>query len=257
MNNTEKICFILIAGFAPDNIPVMGLKKALQKKGFDAIASGFFGKEDFEDFESLTATGCVENIAKIIKDAQRSHDKVIGIGISLGGAFLLEYAKTRHDLDGIISIGTPFRLKNMRLIKIARFLFPLFYPVWKRLQRIKRLRLVPIGAGIMMVEYLQNVFTVGLESVDVPVLFMHSRKDVVTDAAAVEEFVIRISSEKKQCVYFNNGNHVIDNNPELIIKHAFEFFDLPDTMEEQVTGNAFVTSEEDLALSYAEYKDSM
>ena len=202
-NNTEKICFILIAGFAPDETPVLELKKALEKRGYNAIAKGFFGNMMNKDFHLLSATECIENIYKIIEDAKCKYDKVFSIGISLGGAFLLEYAKKKNNLDGIVSIGTPFRLKKQGLIRIGQMFFPLVYPIWRQLQKIKKLRLLPIGAGNMMVEYLQNDFIKGLNTLTTPLLFLHSRKDPVTDYRVIEKFAEQISSARKKIVFFS------------------------------------------------------
>ena len=229
-NNTEKICFILIAGFAPDETPVLELKKALEKRGYDAIAKGFFGNMMNQDFHLFTADECIKNISKLIDDTKYKYDKVFGIGISLGGAFLLEYAKKKNNLDGIVSIGTPFRLKKQRLIRIGQIFFPFVYPVWKQLQKIKKLRLLPIGAGKIMVEYMQKDFVKGLNTITTPLLFLHSKKDPVTDYRAIEKFSAQIPSARKKTVFFDNGNHVIDNDAESIVAQAINFFDLQNTI---------------------------
>jgi esterase/lipase len=249
-NNTEKICFILIAGFAPDETPVLELKKSLEKRGYDSIAKGFFGNMMNQDFHLFTATECIKNISKLIDDAKCKYDKVFGIGISLGGAFLIEYAKKKNNLDGIASIGTPFRLKKQKLIKIGQMFFPLVYPVWKQLQKIKKLRLLPIGAGNMVVKYLQNDFIKGLDTITVPLLFLHSKKDPVTDYKAIEKFSAQISSTRKKTVFFDNGNHVINNDAESIITQALEFFDLNNIAEEQMlVQNMIVSPVEETVLS--------
>ena len=249
-NNTEKICFILIAGFAPDETPVLELKKVLEKRGYDAIAKGFFGNMMNQDFHLFTATECIKNISELIDDTKCKYDKVFGIGISLGGAFLLEYAKKKNNLDGIISIGTPFRLKNRQLIRLGKMFFPLVYPIWKQLQKIKKLRLVPIGAGNMVVEYLQNDFIKGLDTITTPLLFLHSKKDPVTDYRAIEEFSTRILSARKKIVFFDNGNHVINNDAESIITQVIDFFNLQSVAKEQIlVQNMIVSPIEETALS--------
>lgn len=255
MENNKKICFILVAGFAPDNLPVLALKKSLEEKGFSSVASGFFGQGEVIDFQSLDASSCVKNISQLIDEAKLSYGRVFGIGISLGGAFLLEYAKKNNSLDGIVSIGTPFRLKNMQPIKLAKILFPFFYPVWKRMQRVKRWRLLPLGAGIMMVDYLQNSFIADLETVNTPILFMHSKNDGVTDYRAVEEFSKLISSAKKRNIFLDNGSHVIDDDPELIISHALDFFDISNIEESKFLEDMDVQSAGDLAFAYEKHEE--
>jgi len=249
-NNIEKICFILIAGFAPDETPVLELKKSLEKRGYDAIAKGFFGNMMNQDFHLFTADECIKNISKLIDDAKCKYDKVFGIGISLGGSFLLEYAKKKNNLDGIASIGTPFQLKKQGLIRIGQIFFPFVYPVWKQLQKIKKLRLLPIGASNMVVEYLQNDFIKGLDTITTPLLFLHSKKDPVTDYRAIEKFSAQIPSVRKKTVFFDNGNHVINNDAESIITQVLDFFDLQNIAEEKMFEQDMIVSPvEETALS--------
>lgn len=136
---------------------------------------------------------------------------------------LLEYAKTQSGLKGIVSIGTPFKLRKRKLISIAQFFLPIFYPVWRRLQRIKRLRLSPVGAGNEMINYMETEFLQDLEKVKTPVLFLQSKKDKVTDWYALEENFGKIGSDIKEIEYFHNGRHVIDHDPDLVTDMSLEF----------------------------------
>jgi esterase/lipase len=241
MNTTnKKICFILLPGFAPDNVPVLGLRDVLKKHGYEVIATNFFGDIDVTDFSYLTSGDCIANISKIINDASSKYDSVFGIGISLGGALLLEHAKNHHNLDGIVSIGTPFKLKNEKLIGFWKILFPFIYPAWRRLQRYKKLRLIPVGAGSMVVKYLKNGFLENLESIHTPILFLHSKKDNITDYRALEKFSSIISSPKQEITYFNNGNHVINYDLESIVTHSLDFFGL--NAEEKIPDNVSLDS---------------
>lgn len=226
MTKNGKICFILLPGFSSDDQQVMGLKKILEDADYGAVTSNFYGPERRNDFTDLTIEECISNISRVINEASDRCEKIYGIGISLGGALLLEHAKHFENLSGIVSVGTPFRLKKRRLIAIGQFLFPTFYWFWRRLQKIERLRLSPIGANKAAIDYLEGDFLENLSVINTPVLFLHSRKDGVTDHQALDEYVPRIASEKKEVIYFPNGNHVVDNNPVLITDHALAFFGL-------------------------------
>ncbi len=222
----DKICFLLLPGFSPDYKPVLTLKRALEKRGYAAIANNFFGDLVVDDFKKLTIKQCQKNISDIINQACLKYDRVIGIGVSLGGALLLEHAKTTNNLYGIVSIGTPFKLKYRRLMRIGEFLLPIAYPIWKLFEKIKRLRLLPIGAEPVVVQYLENDFLQKLENVQVPVLFLHSKKDLVTDYRALPEFTGKISSQHKKIILSENGNHVINHDPEFIFEQSAHFFNL-------------------------------
>lgn len=232
----QKICFILLPGFSPDVVSVLGLKRILEQRGYDAIAANFYGDIDVSDsdFSILRAEQCVRSVSKIINDAAKKYERVFGIGVSLGGALLLEHAKKFGNITGITSIGTPFKLKKRFLMRLGQKAVFFVYPLWKRFQKKKEWRLFPIGAGNMIIEYLENDFLKNLELIKTPTLFLHSKKDRITDYLALSEFSSKIST-KYEIAFFENGNHVLDRNPELILKYALDFFGLG---KEEETGPA-------------------
>lgn len=225
-SSREKFCFILLPGFAPDYVPILALKRLFERRGYVAIGSSFFGDVAVEDFQKITIQQCQENISNIINHATLKYDRVIGVGVSLGGALLLEHAKTKNNLHGIVSIGTPFKLKYRRLMRVGEILLPVVYPIWKRFEKLKRLRLLPIGAGPAVIRYLESEFLQKLENVQAPILFLHSKNDLVTDYRALPEFSKKISSKCKKIILSENGNHVIDYDPEFIFDQLAHFFDL-------------------------------
>ena len=71
--------------------------------------------------------------------------------------------------------------------------------------------------------YLEVDFVKKLDSIQTPVLFLHSKKDPISDYRVLPEYIERISSKKKEIKYFTNGNHVINHDPDLVIKHILDF----------------------------------
>jgi esterase/lipase len=241
----SKIHFVLVAGFSSDHKDAYGLKYALEKRGYSAEAVSFYGGKYIDDFTEITLSDCLSNISSIINKAAEKHDFVYAIGISMGGALLLEHAKNCNNLGGIISIGTPVKLKKKELIILAQKVYPLVYPVWKRLQKIKKLRLNPIGAANMLIEYIESDFAKNLDRIKTPVLLLHSKRDRVSDFKVLPQFFEALASERKQMKIFENGRHVIDEDPEIIVRQALEFFNL---YQEKSSGAADESFEE-LALS--------
>ena len=222
----SKIHFVLVAGFSSDQRETLPLKKSLEKLGFSADAISFYGEGHLDDFTELTIEQCIANVSSVIDRCAEQYGAVYAIGISLGGALLLEHAKHPANLKGLVSIGTPFKLNNKFWISIGQIFLPLFYFAWKRMQKIKRLRLNPLGATNMVMDYLENSLPKNLDCVKIPVLLLHSKKDEVTDYSVLPEYLNKIASEKKQIQFFDNGNHVIDNDPDLVIKYVLDFFEI-------------------------------
>jgi esterase/lipase len=218
----KSTCFILLPGFSPDNYPVQDLKEQLEDKGYQALASNFYGPDKITNFSDLTSQDCQDNICAMIAEAKKKYETVVGIGISLGGALLLEHAKKNENLDAVISIGTPFKLKNVRLINTAEKFIPIIKPFWLAIDRRKR-RLPPINATKMVMNYLCREFPADLEKISVPVLLLHSKKDHVTDHHVLENYFQKIGSRKKRLVFFDNGGHVINGGTKKVLELAFDF----------------------------------
>ena len=218
-----KIHFVLVAGFSSDQREVLGLKNVLEKQGFSAEAISFYGEGLLDDFTDIQAHQCVENVTRFVNAAIEKHDAVYSIGLSLGGALLLEYAKKNHCLSGITSISTPFRLKRRKWISLGQKAYPVIYPFWKRLQKYKQLRLSPIGAANTVVEFLEGEFLNNLSHIKTPILLLHSKNDPIADHEALPEFCRSFSSLKRQLIYLDDGGHVIDRNSDLVAGHTLDF----------------------------------
>lgn len=223
IKHNSEICFILLPGFSPDYLPVLPLKAALENRGYFAIASTFFGNRDFKYFNELTLDQCHNHVSQLIQSAKTQYKQVFGIGVSLGGALLLEYAKTYNDLSGIVSIGTPFRLKHRPLMSAGKLFLPIVYPIWKKFEKYKNWRLLPVGAGPQVIRYLENGFMANLEKITTPVLLIHSKKDLITDFRVLPEYLEKIGSMSKSLIITENGNHVIDHDPNALVDHMISF----------------------------------
>ena len=97
-------------GFSPDFVLVHALKRALEIRGYVAIESNFFDDVVIVDFQKFTIVECQKNISNLINQMASEYDYVIGVRVSLGGALLIEHAKSNDNLYGVISIGTDITL---------------------------------------------------------------------------------------------------------------------------------------------------
>ncbi len=226
--NLDKsgICFIILHGFASDPDPLKPIKSYLEKIGCAAIATNFWGDGVVSDFSKLRIEPCIENLDSLVKKVRSKCRLVVGVGISLGGSILIEYAKNHSELDYIVSVGTPFRLKNRKLISIGLFLLPIINPVWNLIDKIKILRLPPIGASKTVVNFLERQCLENLDKVKTPLLFLHSCKDPIADYRAVGEYAEKILNAPKKIILFENGSHEINYDSETICENIMKFVGL-------------------------------
>lgn len=249
MLNKEEFCFILLPGFSPDDVPVLKIKSDIEKLGYAAIAANFWGVKPLRghapggedtsvDLSALTIEDCKRGVVELVKKAKQNYKYVVGIGISLGGALFIEYAKYHDDLFCIVSVGTPFKLKKQSLIKIGLIFLPIICFFWKFFQKIKSWRLLPLQSSKMIVNFLENDFLKNLNKVSVPILAIHSTRDYISDYRAVDKYLANISSEKKHAIYVDKINHVLEYNGLILIKYFFDFVSIESiisTSEDQVS----------------------
>lgn len=225
-SDKSKIHFILVAGYSADNLEAEKLKKNLEKEGFSADAISFYGEGYRDDFSHLKISDCMANISELINKRSLQYEEVFSIGISLGGSLLLEHAKKFDNLKGIVGIGVPFKLRKIKITRLGQKFLPIILPIWNHLQKIKRLRLGPLGAANMTIEYLEGDALKNLDRIKTPVLLIHSKKDPVSDYRVIQKFFNIISSTQKKIIFFDNGNHVVDHDFNSVTKHALDFFDI-------------------------------
>lgn len=216
MDGHPRPCFFLVPGFGPDVLPVRLLGERLEGLGFPVVVSNFWGDMPVGDFAALSMEECATGIAAGLARTRVEHPRVVGIGISLGGALLMECAKTGSHLDYIVSIGTPLKLRNRWLFSGIVWSYPVLAPVWRTLAKIRSLRIPPMEAAGAVMRFLEGGFLRDLHTIRTPLLLLHSRRDFITQYSAAMEFAEHFPS--RNLILFEDGDHVLDYNIERIIQ---------------------------------------
>lgn len=218
MRAKKDTCFVILPGFDQDNTPVLKIQEELERLGYTAVAKGFWGG-DSAVFSRLTIEESTAGVTALIKDLKQKYTQVVGIGISLGGALLLEHAKKNTDLAFIVSVGTPFRLKYKYLIGFALFTaFPFLSLMWRTVGYNSKWL-----ASRRVVRYLNVEFTKDLSSITTPTLFLQSTYDYVVRSRNNEKYIVEMQSTTKEQVFVPNTNHIMECNGPIIISHINEF----------------------------------
>ena len=220
----SRTCILLLTGFVSNKESLYSIRDAFQKLGYSTFISNFWGETYVEDFSVLTIDQCVTSMSTLIDQLSEQYDCIVGIGISISGAILIEYAKTHtNHLDYIVSIGTPFKIKNMKLIEFGFLFYPLITWLGKIVQRLNRHDMLPILASHTIVTYFEEDFPKNLEKVTTPVFFMHGEYDSVSDGSVLPQYIPRFSSEKKEMIWVSGADHVINYNVDVIVGETLAF----------------------------------
>jgi esterase/lipase len=220
---SSGICFLILPGLAPDPQSLEPMQEYFEEQGYTAVLADFWGDGPVPEFRSLTIDQCLAGIDVAVKKLRKKHSVVFGIGVSLGGALLIEYAKTHDGIDYIASIGTPFRLRRPHLVSLGITYAPFLHPLWKLIWPPQRSRPLPIAAGRMATDFFKGRFPLRLDSIKTPILFLHGKKDPLADYRAVYEFARRFTNAPIEIATFEKGGHEIDYDPAMIKDDVFRF----------------------------------
>jgi esterase/lipase len=219
MNTNKKFCFVILPGFAVSAMPIAPVENYIRSQGYLVYSSHFWGEQEIKDFSKLSLDDCIEGIHAFVQRVKKETDReIVGVGVSLGGALFIEYAKKYKDLDYIVSIGTPFKLKNRKLISIG-----LFLGSYVKYVRPTSVDFEILGSSKMVVNFFEGKFMEHFEKVTTPILFLHSKKDNITYFNVVHKNIAKFVNTKTQLVVFENKDHVINYDAEAILSTILKY----------------------------------
>lgn len=214
----KNICFLVLPGFSLDNTSMRDITQALEALDYPVFSVNFWGNNEQRDFSKLTMEECRVGVAEEINKLSESYEHIVGIGMSLGGALLLDYAKHNDKLYCIVGVGIPFKLKYELFIRFGLF----FLPIARLYYRITPRKFKWVASG-KVVRYLTRDFVQDIDRVRTRVLLLHTTTDFVADRAVVDEFLNMMASTKKQVVYMKNPDHIMDCDSKIILPALSNF----------------------------------
>ncbi|MBW2984676.1 alpha/beta fold hydrolase [Candidatus Woesearchaeota archaeon] len=175
----------------------------------------------------------VRSMEEALEELKKEVDKVYIAGTSIGGNIALCLA-AKHDVDGLISLGTPIYFRRKNFYKRLAFfvgLFKSFQRKWyKRIidNEIQEKRVgydvIPVkivNEGLSLVEESRRL----LPKITAPSLIMHSTKDFGVKESTVSYLLKNIGSKKKKVIWVKDAYHVfiIDKNKEESFREIYSF----------------------------------
>ena len=218
LSNLKHTCFIIVPGFDKDTSSVENIKKELEETGYAAFSVNFWGDGEV-NFRTLTMHQAVAGLKSKIEEKAKHYDHVIAIGISLGGALLLEYAKQDSEIDTIVGVGIPFRLQYHYSLAFSSYVFFPILMLWWNLtgSHIKWL------ASHRVQKYLSGTFQTNLTAIKTPILLLQSTRDKVVNPVATKRYFETLVTPIKKLIMVDDVDHVLAQNEPIIFSECIKF----------------------------------
>ncbi|RKD29122.1 alpha/beta hydrolase [Thermohalobacter berrensis] len=227
----NNIGCLLIHGFTGSPSEMRLLGEYLNKKGYTVKGVCLKGHgTSVEDMEKTTWKDWLSSAEYGLIDLKNKCDKIVVIGLSMGGIIALNLA-SRFDVNAVISLASPIKIHNRQ----APFAFIIKYYkkyVPKRKKEIghkeKNYLISYDKTPVASVPHLLKLIRKTkrrLKKVLVPTLIIQSKNDNTVRYESAKYIYKNIGSEIKKLIYLKDSGHIItlDTEKEKVFNEIARF----------------------------------
>lgn len=215
MAEKKPLGVLLLHGFTGSLDTVRGLVPTVERLGLPYRMPVLRGHGTrYEDLAEVVAKDWYDDAEAALTDLLQEVDRVVVVGLSMGGLVTLNLAMEHHDdLAGVVVIA-PF-LRCADPLAHLTPLLKLVAPYWASPNSFADAELAkactnypkfPTRTFSHLLNY-ANVIERRLPEVRVPVLVLHSRKDTIAAPIGAKIIEERVSSKEKRVVWFERSGH--------------------------------------------------
>jgi len=190
-----------------------------------------------EDLENVKYEDWIGDASDAYQKLRRIHKKVFVGGTSMGGTIALCLAKKFNDIDGLILMATPYKIKMEKIVNFVVFVMSFFkkykkkvYPPTfgsrKTITRIISYQTYPIK-NVMELDKLVRHSRKDLGKIKQPFLIMQSSSDHIVAKNSLRKIYKQIGSDVKKKKYIKRSYHtfISDIKNEHIFKDILSFLE--------------------------------
>jgi len=196
---------------------VRPLGEALASRGIRALGPVLPGhNETPERLARVPHTAWLEAALSHLRALRSAGEPVFLVGLSMGGLLALALA-AGEPVDGLVTIGTPLRLRHpfARLVPLFKYLIPM----WPKPQgsdicdaaareRHPSYEVIPLRT-LHELQRLQARVRPRLARVTAPILVAHGAHDQTACPEDAREIHARVSSAVRELLFFESSGHVV------------------------------------------------
>src|SRR4030095_8749090 len=224
----SKIGVLVLHGFTSDLKTVDGLKPYLDKlhlKSSFPVLRGHGTK--FQDLNGVTYKDWIADAEKALNTLSKSVDKVILVGLSMGGLISLELGIRHPDkIAGVVTVGAALKFADP--LSVLTPLLSKIVPYWpspkafhdKNVAKNNRnYKWFPTTAFASLYEF-TKLAEKRLPKFKLPLLVIHSKKDQIISPRSANTIYEKVSSDHREIKWFYKSGHEMMQDMEA--KEVFE-----------------------------------
>ncbi|MEN8252142.1 MAG: alpha/beta fold hydrolase [Patescibacteria group bacterium] len=225
MKGACDTCVILVHGWTstPYEMRVLGEKLNSQGLAVDApLLSGHGTKP--EHLENISWEQWVDDVEKAYNRVKKQYKKVYIGGMSVGGTLSALVAEKNPDLDGLILMGTPYKMKHEKVgfvtvstvnkfKKYKKKYYPKFTDAQPSITQLISYQRYPITSALEAFKAIKNSHN-SFEKITQPTFLIQAEKDHLVAKNSIYQIYKKINSQKKEMCVLQNASHNFMGNNE-------------------------------------------
>jgi carboxylesterase len=231
---------LLVHGWTSTAYEVRRLGKYLNENGYTVSGIMLTGHGTFpEDIEGVKWQTWVDDVRKGYGQLKQSCDKAYIAGTSIGGSMAMIIAKENPEIDGLILMATPYKIKLEKLIKFLALgmlffgkrynvkVYPPTFGAATTITRVISYQKYSIKSALETKGLVEEARK-NLEKIKQPCFLLQSTSDHVVGRNSLEIIYRKIGSRIKRKKYIKRAYHTFISD----IKNEHVFRDILDFLDE-------------------------
>lgn len=192
-----------------------------------------------KDLENISWQTWIEDAKREYVKLKSNHRKVFLAGTSIGGNITMMLAKENIELDGIVLMATPHRIRKEAIVlffakilmlfknKYRKKFYPPTFGLSTTITRLISYQSYPVKSALETFELVKEARR-NLEKITQPCLLMQSTHDHVVEGSSMESIYNCIGSKIKKKIYVSKVYHTFISD----IRNEHVFRDILDFLNE-------------------------
>jgi carboxylesterase len=215
---TSDTCVILVHGWTSTPYEMRVLGKQLNAEGFGVDAPLLSGHGTRpEDLENVTWQDWQEDVHKAFKRVKKQYKKVYIGGMSLGGSLSLHVASNVKEVDGLILMSTPYKMRHEKMgfcvahitkqfVDYKKKYYPRVLNPEPSITQLISYQRYPISSAFEAFDAIKQTHK-KLHKIEQPTFLIQPQKDHLIAKSSVFEIYKRLSSQQKEMRLIRKASH--------------------------------------------------